>query len=90
MSRPTFVEACARYGHRFTQDHVPAWSRQPFADGTFPAPQFRSDREWYELTIFPRRTGLSVRQARNVLLHRFADVAAWRSFARIVPHWSLK
>lgn len=53
MSRPlTFEQACARYVHRYTTQHVPAWARQPAPNGKFYAPQFRSDREWYEHTRF--------------------------------------
>lgn len=56
--RPTFEQATARYVHRFTMDHVPAWSqRAPEERGAmlvrgYCAPQFRSDREWYEHTLF--------------------------------------
>lgn len=44
-------------------DHVPAWSRQPVdmtIDGKGPsyyAPQFASDREWYENTKFKGEAG---------------------------------
>lgn len=48
----TFETAKATFVHRFTLEHVPAWSRKPFGDGTYPAPQYSSDREWYENTRF--------------------------------------
>lgn len=51
--RPTFEHACAVYVHRFTMEHTPAWARQPRPDGAFYAPQYSTDREWYEQTAFP-------------------------------------
>lgn len=53
----SFEEACAQYVHRFTLDHVPAWAAQPASTGRYYAPQYRSDREWYELTYFPGEVG---------------------------------
>jgi hypothetical protein len=50
--RPTLAEACAQYVHRFTMEHVPSWSRERSRSGYY-APQFRSDAEWYENTLFP-------------------------------------
>ena len=47
----SFERACAQYVHRFTMDHVPAWALKP-CGGRHYAPQFRSDREWYEHTLF--------------------------------------
>jgi hypothetical protein len=53
MSRPiSFETACKQYVHRYTMEHVPAWARTPCDNGKFYAPQFRSDREWYENTKF--------------------------------------
>jgi hypothetical protein len=49
--RPTFERACAQYLHRFTMDHVPNWATKPL-DGRYYAPQFTSDRDWYEHTLF--------------------------------------
>lgn len=54
----SFDQAKARYIHRFTMEHVPAWARLRPCDqgGTetwFYAPQFRTDREWYDNTLFP-------------------------------------
>ena len=59
MTRPiTFEQAKARYVHRYTMEHVPAWAqRRPCDDGgviaKYYAPHFRTDREWYENTLFP-------------------------------------
>lgn len=49
----TFEEAKRLYVHRFTLEHVPVWARKPRPNGTFYAPQFRSDAEWYANTLFP-------------------------------------
>lgn len=48
----TFEQAMARFPHRFTCEHVPAWARQPAPNGRYYAPQYASDREWYEKTEF--------------------------------------
>jgi hypothetical protein len=58
----TFNEATSRYVHRYTMEHVPAWARARPCDhgGTetrYYAPQFRSDREWYDNTTFPGEPG---------------------------------
>jgi hypothetical protein len=55
-ARPTLKQACQRYIHRYTMEHIPAWARHPFA-GKYYAPQFRSDREWYDSTLFPGEIG---------------------------------
>lgn len=60
MTRPiSFEVACSAYLHRFTMEHVPSWSQSPFTTGydSYPAPQFRTDREWYEKTKFPKEEG---------------------------------
>jgi len=48
----SFKEACSRYVHRFTMEHVPDWSRIPMKNGEFYAPQYRTCREWYDNTAF--------------------------------------
>lgn len=54
----TFAEAKAQYIHRFTMEHVPAWARERVNDtGYYYAPQFRSDREWYDHTRFYGEAG---------------------------------
>lgn len=59
----TLEQAKARYVHRYTMEHVPAWARKPCIDegtGTivfYYAPQYRSDQEWYDNTIFPGEKG---------------------------------
>jgi len=53
----SFEQAKAAYVHRFTTEHVPAWARVPPPDKSlgFYAPQYRTDREWYDNTEFPTR-----------------------------------
>lgn len=54
----SFEQACAQYVHRFTVDHVPQWARKPCDNGKYYAPQFASDREWYDTATFPGEPGL--------------------------------
>lgn len=54
----TLEQAKSQYVHRFTMDHVPQWARQRRDDGTYYAPQYRSDKEWYDNTTFPGESGL--------------------------------
>lgn len=60
-ARPTFVAACAQYVHRYTLEHVPSWARAAMSNTgeslQYYAPQYRSDREWYEHTLFPGESG---------------------------------
>lgn len=49
----TFEEAKAHYPHRFTMEHVPDWAKRPSGNNRFYAPQYRTDREWFENSIFP-------------------------------------
>jgi len=56
--RPFSLEqAKARYTTRFTMDHVPAWAKIRARNGMFYAPQFASDEEWYEHTLFNGEPG---------------------------------
>ncbi len=53
----SFKLACAQYPHRFTMEHIPAWARKPFYNASigchvYYAPQYRTDLEWYENTLF--------------------------------------
>jgi hypothetical protein len=49
----TLSEAKRRYVHRYTMEHVPAWSQTAAPNGKFYAPQYRSDKEWFEASRFP-------------------------------------
>lgn len=51
--RPTLQQARNQYPHRFTCEHVPQWARKVRPDGTFYAPQYATDAEWYANTVFP-------------------------------------
>lgn len=42
----------ARFVHRFTVDHKPAWASAARPDGSCYKPQFASDQEWLENTLF--------------------------------------
>ena len=37
-------------------EYVPYWARVPCENGKYYAPQFRTDREWYENTKFPEES----------------------------------
>jgi len=54
--------ALARYAHRFTKEHKPAWANEAAGGGNMRWPgwpvypvQFASDRDWLENTRFPVR-----------------------------------
>jgi hypothetical protein len=53
-----FEQAKATYVHRFTIEHVPSWALKPMDNGKFYAPQYSSDKEWYDNTEFPPQNGL--------------------------------
>jgi len=56
MSRPrlSFEEAKRRYVYRYTMEHVPSWAHTlNTGNGFYYAPQYRTDREWYDNTLFP-------------------------------------
>lgn len=48
----TLEQACSQYPHRFTMEHKPGWADSKTEKGYY-APQYASDREWYENTRFP-------------------------------------
>lgn len=58
-------QARNQYPHRFTMEHVPSWAKWPakHTKGEHAgkvmhyAPQYRTDREWYEHTAFPGEPG---------------------------------
>lgn len=53
-----FEKAKAMYVHRYTMEHMPMWARKANpATGQFYAPQYRTDKEWYENTVFPPYSG---------------------------------
>ena len=46
-------DALRSFVHRYTGNHVPSWTRKEAPNGTFYAPQYESDKEWLEKTMFP-------------------------------------
>jgi hypothetical protein len=55
----TFEQAKAKYVHRFTMEHIPNWAKKPLKNETYYAPQYRSDAEWFKLSVFPPNNPLS-------------------------------
>jgi hypothetical protein len=57
----SFEQAKARYVHRFTMEHVPDWAKRPapYAGALtgYYAPQFSTDRQWYDSTRFKGEEG---------------------------------
>lgn len=62
-TRPTFEQACAQYVHRYTMDHKPQWAEQLAPNGKAYAPHYRSDREWYENTLFYGESEMATRNS---------------------------
>ena len=60
----SFEHAKAMYVHRYTMEHIPEWVRTsgPNANGKFYAPHFRSDREWYDNTLFYGESDLATKE----------------------------
>ena len=55
----TFTEAKRKFPARFTMEHVPEWAKKRCVDGGgYYAPQYETDREWYENTFFPGEKGV--------------------------------
>ena len=92
----SFNRARNTYIHRYTLDHIPAWAREPHKPGIWYAPQYASDREWYEHTLFPGEGGIerdskfcsSTRQTwpcgnwLNSEPPAYPGVAMWESYSR--------
>lgn len=49
----SFDEAKRRYLSRFTCEHIPVWAKYPRKDGSYYAPHYLTDLEWYNSTAFP-------------------------------------
>jgi hypothetical protein len=63
--RPTLNHARERFVHRFTCEHKPVWAtgetgKRLLRNGSvaYHAPQYRTDAEWYEATLFPGEPGI--------------------------------
>lgn len=59
--RPSFEEACRSYPNRYTMEHAGPYWRAPYHHSVlgvvYYAPQFATDREWYDATLFPGEDG---------------------------------
>lgn len=67
MRTITLQAAKRQYPHRFTMEHVPDWAnKRPCDDGgtvtRYYAPQYCTDLEWYENTVFPGEGGIPKRE----------------------------
>ena len=64
MDRPiTLNQAKSQYVNRFTAEHVPHWAKQANpSNGKFYAPQYASDSEWYERTMFHGESELATKR----------------------------
>lgn len=51
-----FEQAIIICQNRFTKEHVPIWASEPLPNGMYPAPQYETDRDWYEKTSFYENT----------------------------------
>lgn len=47
-----FEQAKAQYVHRYTMEHKPTWANKPMSDGRHYAPQYLTDKEWYNNAKF--------------------------------------
>ena len=53
----SFEEAKRMYVHRYTMEHIPSWAKNPVDNRKYYAPQYRTDKEWYDNTVFPPHNG---------------------------------
>lgn len=50
----SFESACRQFQNRYTAEHLPRWAASSSPEtGLWYAPQYISDREWYNHTLFP-------------------------------------
>lgn len=90
MSRPTLEQAKSVYGHRFTAEHVPTWAKRPLPDGRYYAPQYRTDKEWYDNTVFPGEPGCIGGKHHCTTLFPSWPIGQWLTAAfdpRSLPEW---
>lgn len=64
MRTITLEQACNQYPHRYTLQYLPCWARKPHYSETtkefigYYMPQYASDAEWYDNTMFPGEGGI--------------------------------
>lgn len=76
--RPSFAQACATYVHRYTLEHVPFWASLPCAgNGLYYAPQYRTDREWYDRTVFPGERDIPAKEKWCRSTHQTWPLGQW-------------
>lgn len=68
----TFEFAKALYVNRYTMEHKPDWAHGPRVDGQYYAPQYTTDKEWYDRTMFHGESDL-VGSAR----HCYSQCPTW-------------
>lgn len=68
----SFEQAKAKYVHRYTMEHVPQWAKEPAPNGKHYAPQYSTDREWYDNTFFPGENGIEANDR-----HCRSDKQSW-------------
>ena len=69
----SFEQATARFGYRYTMEHVPNWAKKPCKNGKFYAPQYRTDQEWYDNTVFPPQAKYCTQSNESWPLGRWLD-----------------
>lgn len=53
----TLKQAQKQFPHRFTMEHVPRMAKDMLPNNKYPAPQYRTDQEWYDNTVFHGEPG---------------------------------
>ena len=56
-TKTSFKQAKRLYTDRFTMEHAPDWAAAPIGENYYYAPQYRTDREWFDNSVFPGEYG---------------------------------
>lgn len=73
----SLAQAKAQYVNRFTCEHAPQWARTPCANGKYYAPQYESDAQWYESTMFPGEGHLGKREKHCMSMNQTWPRGQW-------------
>jgi hypothetical protein len=73
----SFTEACELFNKRFTMEHAPVWAKMQCSNGKYPAPQFKSDREWYVNTTFPGEKYLDENEKHAISVNQSFPLGYW-------------